>query len=269
MVKLTRAGVKSKVLWELSREFLQVWRGQKVIAKHLDRIVRVLQWPTAYALAALSPLIVVALAIWLTRSTKYPIYAAMFWAGAVLTLTLARSNWVSSKILKTAIRYERRFTQAVLAFLLLQPTSTMLGWVKTKVGIPRKNNSDPSPPSPWLAEDNWLIRTSPYFLPTASIVLWLLSALLLPAFIRSFVLGVGVAYHLLSVYVQLRFPENNQLILNYPKRFLWLFLVPMNLLVFVTGYAFALQGFLGLHQVLSDLTWPASAAWNLLSRTTT
>ncbi|MFM8398566.1 MAG: hypothetical protein ACKOAH_12125, partial [Pirellula sp.] len=54
--------------------------------------------------------------------------------------------------------------------------------------------------------------------------------------------------------------ENN---LSYPRRFLWLFLVPMNMLVFVTGYAFALQGFTGLQQVLADLMWPVTWAYQL------
>jgi hypothetical protein len=34
----------------------------------------------------------------------------------------------------------------------------------------------------------------------------------------------------------------------------------MNLLVFATGYAFALEGFSGLQQVLTDLLWPVTWA---------
>jgi hypothetical protein len=241
-----------------------------VIAKHIDRTVRGLQWPIAYGMAALGPLILTALALWLARSTSYPLYATMFWLGVAGTFVLSRSSWVSSKILNKAIGYERRFTQAILSFLLLQPTSVILGWVRTRLGIQKPTHaSQPDkplpPPTPWLADDNWLIATSPYFLPTASIVLWLLSALLLPAFVRSFILGVGVAYHLLSVYFQIRHSVASTTDSQYPKRFLWLFLIPMNLLVFIAGYAFALDGFSGLQKLPSDLLTPI---WLLMPNST-
>ena len=238
-------------------------RDFPVIAKQMDRLVRLAQWPTAYTLAALSPIILSTVLFWLARSSKYPFYASMFWIGFAATFGLTRSKWISSKILKTAIRWERRITQSLFSFVLLQPTSTILRWSKTKLGLTAKNPVDPQDSTSWLAEDNWLIRTSPYFLPTASILLWIVSVLFLPAFLRSFILGVGVAYHLLSVYIQLRTPDPTYNELSYPRRFLWLFLVPMNMLVFVTGYAFALQGFMGLQQVLADLIWPVTWAYQL------
>lgn len=235
-----------------------------MIAKTVDRMVRGSQWPAAYLLAALSPLILSTAVFWLLRSAKFPLYATMFWIGVFATVALSRSGWISSKILTRAIRWERRITQSVLSLLLLQPTSTILGWVKTKIGLPRKKSTHHGDSNPWLAEDNWLIRTSPNFLPAASILLWFLSVLFLPAFLRSFVLGVGVAYHLLSVYLQLRYPASVETSAEHQQRFLWMFLIPMNLLVLVTGYAFALQGFLGLQQVLSDLLWPFQRAYDWL-----
>ena len=105
-------------------------------------------------------------------------------------------------------------------------------------------------------------------------VLWLISAFLLQQMLRSFVLGVGVAYHLLSVYLQLRFaitPSANAGAAAHggdrvvstrgdavlaDRRWLWLFLIPMNLLVFGAVYAFALSGFSGLSQFMSDLWKP-------------
>lgn len=236
-----------------------------MIAKNMDRVVRSMQWPAAYSLAVFSPWILAVVGLWLARSPNYPVYAAMFWLGAAATLAVSRSRWVSSKILKSAIRMERRITQGILSFLLLQPTSTILAWGRTKLGLAKKGSPTSNEVTQWLTDDNWLIRTSPYFLPTASIVLWLLSALVLPAFLRSFVLGVGVSYHLLSVYIQLRYPEPYAARLDYPKRFLLLFLIPVNLLVFVTGYAFALQGFWGLQMVAADLTWPLVALWKMTS----
>lgn len=234
-----------------------------MIAKQMDRLVRVAQWPTAYILAALSPLVLATVLFWLARSSKYPIYASMFWIGFAATLALTRSKWVSSKILKTAIRWERRITQSLFSLALLQPTSTILRWAKNKLGLKSKTPFEAQESTSWLADDNWLIRTSPFFLPSASILLWIVSVLFLPAFLRSFILGIGVAYHLLSVYIQLRTPDPTDNTLSYPKRFLWLFLVPMNMLVFVTGYAFALQGFAGLQQVFADLLWPVTWAYHL------
>lgn len=231
-------------------------------------MVRGFQWPATYLLAALIPLIVWAAIFWLLRSTQYPLYATMFWTGALATLALSRSGWISSKILSRAIRWERRITQSLLSFVLLQPTSTILRWGKNKLGFPGKQPSENSDSKAWPAEDNWLIRTSPNFFPAASILLWLLSVLFLPAFLRSFVLGLGVAYHLLSVYVQLRHPPSNETSIEYQKRFQWMFLVPMNLLVLVTGYAFALQGFSGLQQVVSDLLWPIQTTFAWLKKLT-
>jgi hypothetical protein len=243
-----------------------------MIAKHIDRTVRGLQWPIVYCMAALSPLILATLALWLGRSTSYPLYATMFWIGAAATFALSRSSWVSSKILTKAIGYERRITQAILSLLLLQPTSAILGWVRTRLGFEKQSQATSSQPTKtsgpataWLAEDNWLIGTSSYFLPSASIVLWLLSALLLPAFLRSFILGVGVAYHILSVYFQIRHSEPTKLDRQHPKRFLWLFLIPVNLLVFIAGYAFALDGFSGLQKLPSDLMTPI---WLLMPNST-
>lgn len=239
-----------------------------MIAKTVDRMVRGFQWPATYLLTAFIPLIVSAAIFWLLRSTQYPLYATMFWTGALATLALSRSRWISSKILSRAIRWERRITQSLLSFLLLQPTSTILRWGKTKLGFPEKQPSENSDSKAWPVEDNWLIRTSPNFFPAASILLWLLSVLFLPAFLRSFVLGLGVAYHLLSVYVQLRHPPSNETSIEYQKRFQWMFLVPMNLLVLVTGYAFALQGFSGLQQVVSDLLWPIQTTFEWLKKLT-
>ncbi|MFM2013921.1 MAG: hypothetical protein RLZZ396_2705 [Planctomycetota bacterium] len=266
MVKLNFAVLKSKIRSELSQEFLRLKGDFPVIAKQMDRLVRLSQWPAAYTLAALSPLIFATMLFWLARSTKYPIYASMFWIGFAATLALTRSKWVSSKILKTAIRWERRITQSLFSLVLLQPTSTILRWVKTKLGIQKKMEMDSPGSTVWFADDNWLVRTSPYFLPTASILLWIVSIVFLPAFLRSFILGIGVAYHLLSVYIQLTSPVPNETNLSYPKRFLWLFLVPMNLLVFATGYAFALEGFSGLQQVFTDLLWPVTWARQLIQQ---
>jgi len=108
-----------------------------LIAKSLDRFVRGLQWPIVYALACISPLILTATVLWLGRSAKYPVYATMFWLGALATLAVSRSGWFSSNLLKKAIGYERKITQSLLAFVLLQPTSTALKWLKTKFGIRR------------------------------------------------------------------------------------------------------------------------------------
>ncbi|MFM8398177.1 MAG: hypothetical protein ACKOAH_10135, partial [Pirellula sp.] len=79
-----------------------------MIAKQMDRLVRLAQWPTAYTLAALSPIILSTVVFWLARSSKDPFYASMFWIGFAATFALTRSKWISSKILKTAIRWERR-----------------------------------------------------------------------------------------------------------------------------------------------------------------
>jgi hypothetical protein len=96
--------------------------------------------------------------------------------------------------------------------------------------------------------------SSPYWLPTASILLWLVSGFLLPAPLRSFIIGFGVAYHVASVLFQWHYGTNE--LRRLGDRFVTLFLIPANLLVIGTGYAFALDGFSGLIKFFHDALEP-------------
>jgi hypothetical protein len=104
--------------------------------------------------------------------------------------------------------------------------------------------------------------SSPYCFPTASILLWLASGFLLPAFLRSFVIGFGVAYHIASVILQWKLGTSE--LRRLGRRFTFLFLVPANLIVIGTGIAFALNGFTGLIQFGHDVLAPLASIYNTL-----
>jgi hypothetical protein len=99
-----------------------------------------------------------------------------------------------------------------------------------------------------------VILASPYFIPVASMLMWLVSGLIFPAPLRSLVLGIGVAYHVASVIVQWKDGTKESRRLGW--RFGALFLLPANLFVVGAGYGFALNGFAGLLEFIVDVFKP-------------
>jgi hypothetical protein len=204
----------------------------------IDRCVQSTKWLAAGIATLLSPFILHAVGLWIRQLAAFPVFSAMFAAGAGLVIYLCRTDVIDSPMVRSAIAFERRCTQGIISRLLLAPQGR------------------------WLGKGNWVILASPYFLPVAMILLWIMSWFIFPAALRSFVIGFGVAYHVASVIIRWKSgsPESRRL----GMRFAILFLVPANLFVIGAGYAFALKGFTGLLVFVKDVFRPITAALHWL-----
>ena len=217
--------------------------------RRIDRWIESTKWPIAAISAILSPLIVHAIGLWMRRFWDYPVYTVMFALGATVVLILCRTPLVRQPIVRELIRMERQSTHFLLSLIALRPLRRIL--------FPK------SPPERWLSRGNWLSLSSPFFLPLASIFLWFATWFILPASLRSFIVGFGVAYHIASVLFQWKHGTSEMRQLG--NQFCMLFLIPANLMVIGTGYAFALNGFHGLAQFFHDVLHPLAAAWQMIS----
>ena len=234
-----------------------------------ERLIESAKWPATAILLALSPLVLYGIGRWILRFPQFPLYSVMFFLGAGCVVALCRTKLISSPWIRQCIQWERNFTQTLFAYALMLPWSQ---WSqKTSEdpsSLPFEADSlqtDPSPtirrPARWLGKGNWLMLCSPYCFPAASILLWLVSWFLL-APLRSFAIGFGVAYHVASVILQWHFGTNE--LRRLGDRFCTLFLIPANLIVVGTGYAFALNGFEGLFQFAQDVLEPIRLAFQWL-----
>lgn len=239
-----------------------------MFAQRIDEIVRRLQWPIAILTLVLTPVFIAETLQWLWRTSDYPVYATMFWLGFALVCVLFRSQRPSHEWLLKWIVRERQLSRAIVNFFLLRGAGQAFRWLQSWILPNPTPRTDQYAPSESIhnfeskdaetdlafAGENWLARCAPLFLPSAPMLLWLASALILPAFIRCLVLGAGVAYHLLSVYVDLR--HTNPSNLRIDRRLIWCFILPMNIVVFGITYAFALKGFTGITSYLLALGKP-------------
>ena len=254
-----------------------------MIAERIDEILRRLQWPIAYGVLAISPLFVVETMQWLFRSLDYPVYATMFWLGFFGVFFVFRTRKPSNPWLLSWVARERRLSHAIITTIFFKGGGHAVAWLKRYLGewfqrlssgrkeqgskephesVPSHESADLDTRSSSSSNGDigmafnvdWLRSASPFFLPSAPMILWLLSALVLPASLRCLVLGVGIAYHLLSVYVELCEVPYEQL--GFSRRFAWCFVIPMNIAVFGITYAFALKGFSGVPCFLLELGHP-------------
>lgn len=220
-----------------------------VAIRRIDRWIESTKWPIAAVSAILSPLIVHAIGLWMRRFWDYPVYTVMFALGATAVLVLCRTPLVQQPIIRELIRLERQSTHFLLSHIAIRPLGRLF--------FPK------TPPERWLSQGNWLTLSSPFFLPLASIFLWIATWFILPASLRSFIVGFGVAYHIASVIFQWKHGTSEMKQLG--REFCMLFLIPANMMVIGTGYAFALNGFAGLAQFIHDLLHPLALAWQMVS----
>ncbi len=235
-----------------------------MFAQRIDEIVRRLKWPIATLTLVQSPVFIAETLRWILITGDYPVYATMFWLGFALVYILFRSQRPSHEWLLKWISRERQLSHTIVNFILFrgggQAFTLLKNWLLNKFRLNGKENpsiNDSAYPRENLggsSNDNWLAQCAPFFLPSAPMLLWLASALILPAFIRCLVLGAGLAYHLLSVYVELRSTSVSRLQLD--RRLIWSFILPMNIVVFGITYAFALKGFTGITSYLFALGQP-------------
>lgn len=190
-------------------------------------MVELAKWPAAFFSILTLPLTLNAWGKLFYQTQTYPGYALMFAIGIGLFVFLARTSLAQTAFAKRIVELERDLTQSVLAFAMLHP---VIGY-----GANRAKGSRVR----WLGRGNWVMLAAPYFVPTATIILWLISLVLFQS-LRSLVLGFGISYHLTAVVIQCRTGTSE--LRRLGRKFCWMFLPTANLFVAGLVAAYALNG---------------------------
>lgn len=213
------------------------YTSDAMISKQIDRLVERTKWPAAGMAVATLPFTIYAWGNLLNQCPTYPGYSTMFGIGVFLFVLLARTTIAQSAFAIRFIELERDLTQSVLALAMLHP---VVGYGK---------NENKGSRVRWLGRGNWVMLAAPYFVPTATIVLWLVSLILFQS-LRCLVLGFGVSYHMVAVMIQCQTGTSE--LRRLGRKFCWMFLPAINLLVAGCIAAFALNGFTGVGDFLID-----------------
>ena len=208
-----------------------------MISKRIDKLVELTKWPAAVLAVLVLPLTVYAWWKLLFQVQSYPFYSLMFAIGVGLFVLLARTTLAQSALARRLIEFERDLTQSVLAFATLHPV-VVYSASRYKGARVR-----------WLGRGNWIMLAAPYFVPTATILLWLVSLIFFQSF-HCLVLGFGISYHLTAVTLQCLLGTSETRRLG--NRFCWMFLPATNFLVAGLVAAFALNGFASMADFLYD-----------------
>jgi len=208
-----------------------------MISKRIDKLVEWTKWPAA-ALAVISwPLTLYAWGMLICKAPSFPGYLLMFLIGVVLFVLLARSSLDQTAFASRFVELERDLTQSMLALAMLHP---VVGYGK---------NQNKGSRVRWLGRGNWIMLAAPYFIPTATLLMWLVSLILFQA-LRSLILGFGISYHLTAVLLQCQ--DGTSELRRLGRKFCWLFLPPANCFVAGCVASFALNGFTQIWEFLVD-----------------
>ena len=221
------------------------------ITKRIDQAVEWTKWPAAVLAVASLPCSLYAMALGCWSYLSSPIYLVSFFAGVGVVWFASRTNLRKSAITKTAFRWMHDASQYAIATLMLHPV----------IAIRREQRSPSESRVRWLGKGNWVMLVAPYLIPLSAILFWMLGLLLISP-LRSFLLGVGLAVHLLYVLHQWTYgtPELSRL----GSRFCWMFLPAANLAMAGIVIAFAIEGFSGATDYLVHWTCLPSDAWAAL-----
>ena len=202
-----------------------------MISKRIDRLVEWTKWPAALVAVLTIPLTIYAWWKLFYQVQTYPGYSLMFALGVGLFVCLARTSLAQTAFVRRMVELERDLTQSILAFAMLHP---VVGYGKNQTKGSRVR---------WLGRGNWIMLAAPYFVPTATILLWLVSLILFQS-LRSLVLGFGISYHLSAVAIQCRTGTSETRRLG--RKFCWMFLPATNFLVAGLVAAYSLNGLGGM-----------------------
>jgi len=232
-----------------------------MISKRLDRLVELTKWPAAFFAVLTLPMTLYAWWKLIYQVQNYPGYSLMFAVGIGLFVFLARTTLARTAFVRRIVELERDLTQSVLAFAMLHP---VIGYGANQTKGSRVR---------WLGRGNWIMLAAPYFVPTSTMILWLVS-LVFFASLRSLVLGFGISYHLTAVAIQCQ--SGTSEIRRLGRKFCWMFLPCANLFVAGLVAAYSLNGFTAVGDFFYDwfglprmaLTWFWSRAFSSDSSST-
>lgn len=214
-----------------------------MISKRIDKLVESTKWPAAFLAVLTLPLTFFAWWKLFYKVQTYPGYFLLFVIGVGLFVLLIRTTLAQTGFARRLVELERDLTQSVLAFAMLHP---VIGY-----GANQNKGSRVR----WLGRGNWIMLAAPHFVPTATILLWLVSLILFQP-LRSLVLGFGISYHITAVAIQCRTGTSE--VRRLGSKFCWMFLPAANFLVAGLVTAYALNGFSGIGDFLYD--------WSVLPR---
>ena len=219
------------------------------ITERIDRAVEWTKWPAAVFAVASLPCTIYAIARGCWNYLSSPIYLASFFAGLGVVWFASRTDLRKSAIVKTMFRWMHDASQYLIATIMLHPV----------IAIRREQRSPSESRVRWLGKGNWIMLVAPYLIPLSAILFWLLGLLLISP-LRSFLLGMGLAVHLLYVLHQWTYgtPELTRL----GSRFCWMFLPAANLAIAGLVFAFAIEGFSGASQYLYHWANMPFDAWS-------
>lgn len=206
-------------------------------SNRIDQVIEWLKWPAAIFALAVTPMLVWALirvlglSITNLNSNLIPFVAGMIGLVFLWRRWLGKSRWGSF-----LITLEHESTHALFALL------TWHAIVGFRASLGQGGEVR------FAGKGNWLITSSPYFFPTAALLLFMLAYFLPFAALpwQSFLLGVALAYHLVSTLRETHRDQTDLRILG--KLFCWMFLPAANLAVVAILIAFSHSGNAGVQE---------------------
>lgn len=220
----------------------------------IDGFIELLKWPAAWVAALLTPLVIWSLLRLSWRVVTNPLPLVPFALGTLAFVFVWRRWLGKSRIGKFLITLEHESTHALFAVL------TWHRIISFKASLGRGGQVR------YAGRGNWLITASPYFFPTAALLLFLVAFFLpfpgLPW--QEFLLGVALGYHLVSTYRETHTGQTDLHDLGWA--FCWLFLPAANLAVVGLLISSAHQGTEGISLWVSDMMEPLELVQSWLTK---
>ncbi|MFO1065825.1 MAG: hypothetical protein U0892_18335 [Pirellulales bacterium] len=185
----------------------------------IDRVIEWLKWPSAIVSVLSLPLFMWALLNLLVHILRQPLGVVPLVLGVVGFFMLWRRWLEGTKIGAWLITAEHELTHALFAWI------TMHHVVRLRATLGRGGEVR------FTGKGNWLITISPYFFPTAALLLLCLAYLMPIPFLpwRGFFLGLALGFHVLSTYRETHRGQTD--LQRTGERFCWMFLPSANMAV--------------------------------------
>jgi hypothetical protein len=225
-------------------------RSLATVHSRVDRILERLKWPSAFVALLATPLLLWSLVCLASDIVATPTFSLLPFAVGGLSFALVWRRWLGiGRLGAFVVTLEHEATHAIFALL------TGHRIVGFRASLSRGGAVR------FAGKGNWIITAAPYFFPTAAIILFLLAYFLPFASLpwQSFMLGVALAYHVISTRRETHRDQSDLKALG--TTFCWMFLPAANLAVVGLLVSFAHGGTEGSAQWLSHLVQPAQWAF--------